>query len=158
MVQVLDGTSNTILLGEMLPQFSEFQRYTTDGWIGGNDVAQGQTIQPINWPIDPVSIAYTNANAYQADCTGVNAAVCPSGPTHCMYNWHVTWGFHSNHPGGANSVLADGSVHFPRCRASITRPTNTSAAGTTISRSRCRGRRPSTEITNNKRQNPNKIQ
>jgi len=52
-VHVSDGTSNTILLGEILPEFSEFQRYTTDGWLAGNDVSQGQTIQPSIGPSTP---------------------------------------------------------------------------------------------------------
>ena len=55
---VTDGTSNTLLLGETLPQFCEFQIYSAaaglrgPGWAGGNHIAQGQTIQPINWKID----------------------------------------------------------------------------------------------------------
>ena len=27
-------------------------------------------------------------------------------------NWHVTWGFKSNHPNGANFARVDGSVQF----------------------------------------------
>jgi prepilin-type processing-associated H-X9-DG protein len=105
---VTDGLSNTILLGEILPGNSEFQRYTTYGWVGGNDVSQGQTIQPINWAIDPMP----QAPGYNADCNQPAPYNCPSGPTHCMWNWHVTWGFHSKHMGGANFAFADGTVRF----------------------------------------------
>jgi prepilin-type processing-associated H-X9-DG protein len=27
-------------------------------------------------------------------------------------NWHVTWGFKSNHPGGTNFAYVDGSTRY----------------------------------------------
>ncbi len=109
---VLDGTSNTLLLGETLPEFCEFQIYNLagPGWAGGNHIAQGQTIQPINWKIDRQSPPAAAFGSCVCD-----AQTNPSGDrARCIMNWAVTWGFKSNHIGGAQFALADGSVRFLR--------------------------------------------
>jgi prepilin-type N-terminal cleavage/methylation domain-containing protein/prepilin-type processing-associated H-X9-DG protein len=106
---VLDGTTNTIMIGETLVAQCEYQRFGNPwGWAGFNTVQQGQTIQPINWPIDVNSIR-PNPPGWDGSCASSCQGV---DPTHCIWNWHVTWGFKSNHPGGANFCFADGSVHF----------------------------------------------
>jgi prepilin-type N-terminal cleavage/methylation domain-containing protein/prepilin-type processing-associated H-X9-DG protein len=103
---ITDGTSNTILLGETLVEQCEFQRFGNSwGWAGYNSVNQGETIQPINWPIDPKSATGSWTGDCSSSCQGVN-------PANCIWNWSVTWGFKSNHPQGANFCFADGSVHF----------------------------------------------
>jgi prepilin-type N-terminal cleavage/methylation domain-containing protein len=110
LANVTDGTSNTILMGETLPEYCEFMRYngTGPGWAGGNFVAQGQTIQPINWKIDRMPAPPAAFASCQCD-----GSTNPSGDkARCIMNWAVTWGFKSNHPSGANLANVDGSVRF----------------------------------------------
>jgi prepilin-type N-terminal cleavage/methylation domain-containing protein len=110
LADVTDGTSNTLFIGETLPEYFEPMRFaSTYGWPGGNNhIAQGQTIQPINWKIDRIPVT---TPAF-VSC-GCDATTNPSGDkARCIMNWAVTWGFKSNHPNGAMFALVDGSVHF----------------------------------------------
>jgi len=92
----LDGTSNTILVGEMLPD-----RAADSNFWHGNGATAGTTV-PINW----------NSNTF------------PSSAPNCLFQWQnstaplgcrysaAAKGFVSIHPGGANILFSDGSVKF----------------------------------------------
>lgn len=90
---VTDGTSNVIMVGEIL---SDCNDHTGNWWDynqGGN--AHASTAVPLNdMTTCPNSKRITNAA-----CTNPN-------------NWNYSWGFRSAHVGGAHFVLVDGSVRF----------------------------------------------
>jgi prepilin-type N-terminal cleavage/methylation domain-containing protein/prepilin-type processing-associated H-X9-DG protein len=88
---IIDGTSNTIMLGESLPGSHDHLQWA--GWYqfnGGN--SHCTTIIPINnfMPEDALNTSCQNQTS----------------------NWDISWGFRSRHTGGTQFAFADGSVHF----------------------------------------------
>jgi prepilin-type N-terminal cleavage/methylation domain-containing protein/prepilin-type processing-associated H-X9-DG protein len=87
--QITDGLSHTILMGEVRTGCSQ---HAAEGWAwshSGNGLVS--TLVPINFD----------------SCSENTALRCG-----CWETWSSSLGFKSAHPGGAQFVMGDGSVHF----------------------------------------------
>ncbi|MBN2294999.1 MAG: DUF1559 domain-containing protein [Pirellulales bacterium] len=88
--EVTDGLSKTIFMGEILPLCS---------WHGDNGWATSN-----------------NGNGYCSTIIPINYDTCQglSAPNACnrLCNWNTEAGFKSSHPGGAQFLFGDGSVHM----------------------------------------------
>ena len=89
MSDITDGLSNTLFVGEARRDCSA---HIQSGWTRSNQLnGLLTTLVPINYD----------------SCQ-------PGAPNPCNRpdNWCMEWGLKSRHPGGAQGVLGDGSVHF----------------------------------------------
>lgn len=94
---VLDGTSNTIQVGEVIPGCLTESRAS---WSYATSVcnAEGMTLTPIN-NFTTCTLMGANRRITHPTCTAQD-------------NWNFSFGFRSTHVGGAHFLMADGAVRF----------------------------------------------
>lgn len=86
---VRDGLSNTIFFAEVRPDSSI---HVQQGWaLTNNGQGLTSTLIPINWD--------------NSDENATDGCYHPA-------NWNAELGYKSEHPGGVNILMGDGSIHF----------------------------------------------
>jgi prepilin-type N-terminal cleavage/methylation domain-containing protein/prepilin-type processing-associated H-X9-DG protein len=101
LAEITDGTSNTMLAGEQIMRVTDW-----NAWVHANQ-SVGSTALPLNY-VDP-----------KAAITATGSVVRPGGGSD-LSNWPHWYSFRSQHPGGGNFVMADGSVRFIKTSINLT--------------------------------------
>jgi prepilin-type N-terminal cleavage/methylation domain-containing protein/prepilin-type processing-associated H-X9-DG protein len=90
---ITDGSSNTFLAGEQIMRVTNW-----NSWVEANQ-SIGSTAVPLNYLAPGVKITTTGSIAIVGGGSDLG-------------NWYHWYSFRSNHPGGGNFALCDGSVKF----------------------------------------------
>ena len=92
---ITDGLSNTILVGEILPECNDHQG---GGWPHDNAMGNAHATTLVT-PNDFTTCPNIPGGSNKANCSAQN-------------NWTYSWGFRSRHAGGCQILLGDGTVRF----------------------------------------------
>lgn len=109
-----DGSSNTVLFGEMSHLDPNFDTFTAAGWTSGSTIRGWSRWYPAG---GDVGLANIMGGSFAPINYRIPWADGESGAPGSRNEWFQFQdlrlsSFGSNHPGGANLAYADGSVHF----------------------------------------------
>jgi prepilin-type N-terminal cleavage/methylation domain-containing protein/prepilin-type processing-associated H-X9-DG protein len=98
---IADGTANVIAMGEFRPKCADHA--SVNGWVHVNSIWMATTA-PINFPTCPGEMGNP--------VDQWSGQFLPGRACNHFQSWNASMGFKSRHPGGAQFVFCDGSVHF----------------------------------------------